>query len=598
MDQVEQVKQKIDIVQIIEGRVGLKKAGRNFKGLCPFHSEKTPSFMVSPERQTYKCFGCGEGGDVFTFLQRYEGMSFLESLEELASKVGVELAEYRPSTQDLRKKILLEVVHLASEYYSWILHEHKVGKQALSYLKKRGITNEAIKMFEIGYSPASWRSVSDFLMKKKGYKEADLEDVGLIIRSPKGYYDRFRGRIMFPLKDHKGKVVGFSGRVMEADVKDHPTHEASEWQGAKYINSPETRLYSKGAMLYGFYENRSYVRKADKIVLVEGELDMIPSWQAGVKNVVAIKGSAFTEEQARLIARYTRNVVMALDADLAGEEAIKRAISVAETMDLSIRVVQISGGKDPGDVATENSKKWREQVKGAVSYYDFLVDSAISQNDPKSGEGARKITEEVVPALAGISNSVVRAHYVKSLAKRLGVPEESVYEEIERLEKKKKLSLLKGQVKEIEESGVPRRERVEEYILSLVLQFHEELEGEIKKLEIVWFSNPAIVKVVEEVIGWGDGKFSIKKLGKKLPAELQELLDRTYLRDLSGIAKEDKIVKEFEKTRIEVAEFAIRDEMKKLSNQIAKAEKEGNKSRLKSLQNKFSEFSKKLMSLG
>lgn len=598
MDQVEQVKQKIDIVQIIEGRVGLKKAGRNFKGLCPFHSEKTPSFMVSPERQTYKCFGCGEGGDVFTFLQRYEGMSFLESLEELASKVGVELAEYRPSTQDLRKKILLEVVHLASEYYSWILHEHKVGKQALSYLKKRGITNEAIKMFEIGYSPASWRSVSDFLMKKKGYKEADLEDVGLIIRSPKGYYDRFRGRIMFPLKDHKGKVVGFSGRVMEADVKDHPTHEASEWQGAKYINSPETRLYSKGAMLYGFYENRSYVRKADKIVLVEGELDMIPSWQAGVKNVVAIKGSAFTEEQARLIARYTRNVVMALDADLAGEEAIKRAISVAETMDLSIRVVQISGGKDPGDVATENSKKWREQVKGAVSYYDFLVDSAISQNDPKSGEGARKITEEVVPAFAGISNSVVRAHYVKSLAKRLGVPEESVYEEIERLEKKKKLSLLKGQVKEIEESGVPRRERVEEYILSLVLQFHEELEGEIKKLEIVWFSNPAIVKVVEEVIGWGDGKFSIKKLGKKLPAELQELLDRTYLRDLSGIAKEDKIVKEFEKTRIEVAEFAIRDEMKKLSNQIAKAEKEGNKSRLKSLQNKFSEFSKKLMSLG
>lgn len=587
MDQVEQVKQKTDIVQIIGERVDLKKAGRNFKGLCPFHSEKSPSFMVSPERQTYKCFGCGEGGDVFTFLQKYEGMSFLESLEVLAERAGVQLEEYKPSSQDLRKKRLLEVLHLAGEYYSWILDNHKVAGVARKYLKKRGITSEAIRTFQLGYAPDNWRNVSEFLVEKKGYKEEDLYDVGLVIQSDKGHYDRFRGRVMFPLRDHKGSIVGFSGRTLSKDKNQ-----------AKYINSPETRLYSKGDMLYGLYENRSYVRKDDRIVLVEGELDMIPSWQAGVKSVVAIKGSAFTEEQARLIARHTQNIVMALDADMAGQEAIKRAVRTADSLDLRISIVQIKEGKDPGDIATENAKNWRDLVKGAVSYYDFLLDSLMGRNDVTKGEGAQAVTDEFIPALSGISNMVVRAHYVKELAKNLDVPEESVYGEIDRIQKKQEFNILKEKVKDIEVSSVSRRERVEEYLLSLSLQKYREIRDELKEIDLTWFLSPAVKKVIEKLVLVKNDSLDMGKFGAKFPPELQETIDNAYLRDLSSLDEGVASVKEYIKIREEVATLSIRDSMHELTDRIAEAEQTGKDSRLKELQAEFTNLSKQLASLG
>ena len=273
-DQVELVKSKIDIVEIIGERVILKKAGRHFKGLCPFHSEKSPSFIVSAERQSFKCFGCQEGGDVLTFMQKYDGYSFLEALEVLAKRVGVTLESYRPTSQDSYKKKLLEIMSLATEYYHYLLTKHQSGEEARQYLKARGINSEAIGQFYLGYAPNQWRSVSDFLINKKKYAPEELEAVGLVIRKDSNsFYDRFRGRVMFPLKDHKGVVVGFSGRTLIKDEKE-----------AKYINSPETMLYSKSRMLYGLWENREQIRKADSIVLVEGELDVIPSWQVGIKN--------------------------------------------------------------------------------------------------------------------------------------------------------------------------------------------------------------------------------------------------------------------------------------------------------------------------
>src|SRR5688572_30221514 len=257
-DQVEVIKSKVDIVEVIGERVVLKKAGRHFKGLCPFHSEKSPSFIVSSERQSYKCFGCQEGGDVFSFLQKYDGMSFYEALETLAKRVGVTLESYRPTSQDAYRKRLLEIMSLASEYYHFLLTKHKSGEEARAYLKSRSITNDAINQFNLGYAPNSWRSVSDFLIQKKQYSLEELEAVGLVIRKDAGnFYDRFRGRVMFPLRDHKGVVVGFSGRTLSNDEKE-----------AKYINSPETQLYSKSRMLYGLWENREQIRKENAIVLV------------------------------------------------------------------------------------------------------------------------------------------------------------------------------------------------------------------------------------------------------------------------------------------------------------------------------------------
>lgn len=576
-DQVEQVKQKIDIVEVIGEKVVLKKAGRHFKGLCPFHSEKSPSFIVSPERQSFKCFGCQEGGDVISFLQKYDGYSFLESLELLAKRVGITLETYRPTSQDTYKRRLQEIMSLASEYYQYLLTQHVSGGEAREYLKLRGIGSEAMTQFYLGFAPNQWRSVSDYLVKKKGYTEEELVSVGLTIKSDGGrYYDRFRGRVIFPLKDHKGVVVGFAGRTL---LKDE--------QEAKYINSPETMLYSKSRMLYGLWENREYIRKAKTIVLVEGELDVIPSWQAGVKNVVAIKGSAFTSEQAQLMTRYSPNVIMSLDADAAGQEAIKRAVNVAEQLDLSIRVVQIEGGKDPGDVATTNPRRWREMVGEAVLYWDFLIDSLCKAHDPKTGGGAKNIAAEVVPALSLITNSVVRAHYVGELARRLSVPEESIYSEIERTIKKKELSGLKQTITGITEGHLSRREEMEKYVLALGLQHFGVIQTELNKLESEWLETPGVAKIMAKLVKWDPKQeFKIQIFSAGLPSELQPMVDETYLRDLSGVEDPQR---EWGTILAEIKELYVRSELKQLAGKIEVAEKKGES--IEGMQAKFASLS-------
>lgn len=586
-DQVEQIKSKVDIVEVIGERVALKKAGRHFKGLCPFHSEKSPSFIVSPERQSYKCFGCQKYGDVLTFLQDYDGMSFLEALEMLAKRVGITLESYRPTSQDSYRKRLLEIMSLGSEYYHYLLTKHKSGEEARGYLKSRGITNEAITQFNLGYAPRAWRSVSDFLIQKKKYTPEELEAVGLVIRKQElgnrnvanHYYDRFRGRVVFPLKDHKGLVVGFSGRTL-----------SSEPSEAKYINSPETQLYSKSRLLYGLYENREYIRKADAIVLTEGELDVIPSWQAGVKQTVAIKGSAFTMEQAQLIARFTHNITMSLDADTAGQDAVKRAVNIADSMDMNIKVVQIVGGKDPGDIARDSAKAWREMVKGATPYLDFLINSAVARHDPQTGEGAKTIAGEVVPALSQLTNSVVRAHYTTALAMRLGVPEESIYSEIERHKKKQQLNHLKQTVSQIEKGQTSRREEVEEYLLALGLYFFDQVAPNFARLETVWISTRAIAKIMDILKSWDDkAHFTIKALGARLPAELQSILTQAYTRDLSQISDP---VREWGRVAQEVQAMYVKAELKMLSSEIATAEASG--AVTKTLQERFASLSRQL----
>lgn len=583
MDQVEEVKSKVDIVEIIGTRVNLKKAGRHFKGLCPFHSEKSPSFIVSPERQSYKCFGCQEGGDVLTFLQKYEGYSFLEALESMAARVGVTLQSYRPTEADSRRKRILEILSLSTEYYSYLLNKHESGAVARDYLASRGIRNESIKKFNLGYSPTQWRSVSDFLIKKKGYKIEEVEAAGLIIVSGEGkYYDRFRGRVMFPLRDHKGVVVGFSGRTLSKEVNE-----------AKYINSPETSTYHKSQMLYGLYENREAIRKEDKIVLVEGELDMIPSVQAGISYVVAIKGSAFTSEQAQIISRYSRNIYMSLDADSAGQEAIKRAVTIAETLDLSIRVVQIKGGKDPGDVASENPTAWREMVKGAVLYWDFLIDSASAKYDPASGEGASEITREVIPALSQVANKVVQAHYVRKLATKLGVGESVVYEEIGRFNKKQELTHLRSVVNNIEQGAVSRVSELALYALSLGLQNFEKLNKKIKELELAWVGVSAVEKIIRALLVWEKDKFEIKEFAAKLPPELIPTLDQAYLRDLTRISD---VEKEWEGTVHELEEVYVREQLKEITKTITSLNPSQNE-QLQTLQNDFGRFSRRLSDL-
>ncbi|MEK7458270.1 MAG: DNA primase, partial [Patescibacteria group bacterium] len=318
-NQVQEVKDAIDIVQMIGERVHLTKAGKSFKGLCPFHSEKSPSFFVTSDIQRYKCFGCAKSGDIFTFLEEYEGMTFAESLQELAGRAGITLERHVFTKDDVERQRLYEILSLAREYYHYILTEHKSGKPARDYLQSRGVAHETITTFKLGYALDSWDALQRYLINKKKYTRKELLDAGLLVQGNSNRpYDRFRGRVMFPLTDTLGKVVGFSGRVLDPKAKE-----------AKYINSPETQLYHKSELLFGYSILKPIIKKEEEVFVVEGELDALSSYQAGVKNVVAIKGSALSDQQMRLLSRTAKRVVLALDADNAGVEATIRAIEVA-----------------------------------------------------------------------------------------------------------------------------------------------------------------------------------------------------------------------------------------------------------------------------
>ena len=389
-DQIEEVKAKTDIVSIITEHVELKKAGRNYKGLCPFHSEKTPSFMVSPELQIFKCFGCLESGDVISFLQKHEGMDFPEALKYLADRAGVKLIQ-RQFKGSGEKEKLFEINALAAKFYNYILLSHKVGKPALDYLiKERGLKLETIKTFNIGFSPNVPLALKKFLIDKKKYSYQDLEKAGIVYRRGSGVVDRFKGRIIFPLFDHRGNNIGLAGRILPS----------IKTEAGKYINSPETEIYHKSKVLYGLNLVRRDIKKENSAVVVEGELDMISSWQAGVKNTVAIKGTALTEDQVRLLNRFCNVFILALDSDAAGDKAARRSIALAQDQGVEVKVARLGKYKDPDDMARKALGEYKKALEKAQGVWDFLVDLIFSKYDETSGTGKAKISKEIIPVLA------------------------------------------------------------------------------------------------------------------------------------------------------------------------------------------------------
>jgi DNA primase len=587
MDQLDEIKAKIDLVEMIGAYVPLKKAGSNFKGLCPFHAEKTPSFMVSPERQIWKCFGCGEGGDAFTFLMKMENMEFGEALRELAKKTGVKLDSYQPTQAEKDKEILFDINHMASEYYHFVLLNLPVAKKALDYVLGRGVSRESVELFKIGYSPNSWTALQSFLINKKKYKATDVERAGLISRG-RGYYDRFRGRLMFPLKDHRGNVCGFSGRVLDPTVKE-----------AKYINTQETDIYHKSDLLFGLSETKEAIKQAQSAIITEGELDMISSFQAGVQNVVAIKGSALTLNQIKLLKRYTQTLILALDADFAGDKAARRGIELADQEGLTIKVVEITGGKDPDEVAQKNPELWQKLVAGAVDIYDYFIDSAFNRFQGVTADDKRKIGAELVPILAKISNEIVRSHYVRELSRRLDISQEAVLEEIGKM--KREPGLLDKPVAKVVEMERSRRETVEEYLLSLAFQAQKPEWLSRKKVFSV-VETAKFTRILELLTTYlqTEDKFASKSFAKTLPGELVEAFDRMYmvvLGDLTESAEKAKV--EFDRTLAELSKLAKHEKLTVMRRGIGDLErkKELSKSeeeKLDKLLNKFAKLSQKL----
>lgn len=595
MDQIEEVRSKVDIVDLISSYVTLKKSGRNFKANCPFHEEKTPSFMVSSERQIFKCFGCQEGGDVFKFLMRKEGLEFGEALRMLADRVGVTLKSFKADKGQQQKEKLVEINHLASEYFAYLLTEHKAGKKALEYLKNRGIRNESIKRFKLGFAPDEWEGLTKYLTRKKKYILEDVEKAGLAIKGNRGYYDRFRNRVMFALMDHRDRVVGFAGRVFD-DSKSLP----ADRQEAKYVNSPETDIYHKSAVLYGLETTKEEIKRKDRAVVVEGELDAIASYEAGVKNVVAIKGSALTVEQIDLLKRFTENIALALDQDVAGDKAARRGIELAEQKGMNVRVIRLKYGKDPDECARKSARLWKDSVAEAVPVFDFYLDSAKERFGVDTPEGKRQISDEMAKALAVVTNEVVKAHYVKKTAELLEVGEEAVEAEVG-----KQARQWQNQKQEEGKKQAPqdksRKQVMEEYLLALLLQKENLVEQLVVKVDEDWFGAGAIKKVMVAIIDWfvKKKKWEVNKFVDSLPEELRGVIDTAYLTDMSAWEKdEDRIVLEFDKACEKLAEITLKERVNELSQEIKMAESNKEKEKVKKLQGELVEVSKQIKMLG
>ena len=507
MDQVEEIKTKVDIVEIVNGYVTLKKAGRNWKANCPFHGEKTPSFNVNPELQIFKCFGCGEGGDVYTFLEKIEGMTFGEALKTLADRVGVKLTSYKPSQQEEEKERLLRINKLVFEVYQYLLTGHKTGGLALKYILDRGVNRDSVKKWGLGYAPDDWDFLTKFIVNKKGYLVSDLLKLGLLVEGKN--YDRFRNRVMFPLNNSRGEVVGFAGRVLPG---------ADEKSGGKYINTPETELYHKSELLYGFDLTRSEIKKDGFAIVVEGELDAICTYQVGIKNVVAIKGSALTEKQVEILRRVTDRVILALDADMAGNAAARRGIEIAEKMGLYVETVNwslVSGVKDAADLALGESEKLKELIEKPISIYTFFIDTVIKKFGT-SIEGKTRAIKDVLPLLSLIEDPVRKDEYLKELAKKTEVEIEVIRKQLDKSQATSHKPQPNHNPQTTNHKENDSLEKREEYVVGLALRFNK-LDKLFEILDL--FKSEYWIRVIKELKKVGD----VKKLPEELRGKTQDL---------------------------------------------------------------------------
>lgn len=436
---VEKIKQRLTIEEVVGSYVKLEGVGKNLKARCPFHNEKTASFYVSPDRGGYYCFGCGAKGDIFSFVEQFEGLDFMGALKLLADRAGVPLVFEKTETKSEKERLYM-IMEEASQFFEKGLGIH-VGAQ--EYIKKRGITPETAKNFRIGFVPADWRLLYTHLINKK-FTDSEIEKAGLAKKADeaaKGYYDRFRGRVMFPISDSSGRVIAFSGRILVDDGK-----------SAKYLNSPETILYNKSTVLYGIDKAKQDIRTKNYTILVEGQMDLVLSHQAGIRNTVAVSGTALSDtlmskdnviNNLGIVRRLSPNVILAFDSDTAGRKAAMRSAGIALTIGMDVKIADLPEGKDPADLILQSPEEWKNVLRAAKPIVEFQIDGVMREVEAKKLD-ARKIPpmlrEKVLPFILAIEGKMERAHFIKMIHVKTGLSEDSVREDLRSLEEKQRQS--------------------------------------------------------------------------------------------------------------------------------------------------------------
>ncbi len=592
-DQVQDIKSRLDIVEVIRGYVKIEKAGINFKGVCPFHHEKTPSFFVSPTKQMWYCFGCSRGGDVFAFVQAIDNLDFPDALKLLADRAGVKLHRENPQLRSQRMR-LYDLVESATAFFESQL---KQSQSAMDYLLSRGLAKETILKFRLGFAPEGWRNLSDHL-RKLGFKESEILLSGLAIQNMQAgsgqsrIYDRFRSRIMFPVFDHSGRPVGFSGRILNSQIA------VSGREEPKYVNTPNTPVYDKSKIIFGFHEAKNAIRESDSAVLVEGNMDFLMSWQSGIKNTVASSGTALTGDHLRVLRRLASKLLTAFDMDEAGQNATKRGIDMALSMDFQIKVIKMAeGAKDPADLALASPEKWLKAVEEAKPIMEYYFEKALAKFKPDAPEGKKSIAYILLPEIKRISSKIEQAHWISALSQKIQIKEQALEEEM-------KSMAVSGAGEETKitsgglDSAVSKTSKLESLLERLIFLLDEtnstaQAVEALNSFDLPKSKSGVIIKklVASQNIGnWADFKAVLS------PEEAQFIDFIKFKNEVFGQVSDPG--KELAFCLSSLAKIFLKDQLAELSWSIKKAEQEKNYDELKKATDKFSEVSKKLAQIG
>ncbi|TSC77675.1 MAG: DNA primase [Parcubacteria group bacterium Gr01-1014_24] len=511
---VDKIKERLSIEEIVSSYIKLDRAGTNLKAKCPFHNEKTPSFFVSPNRGSYYCFGCGASGDIFTFIEEFEGLDFKGALKFLANKAGVPL-DYYNKEEESEKERLYRAIEESTVYFSNNLLQNV---EVLEYLKSRGLTDRSIKDFRIGYALPDWRKLYDYL-KFKNFTDNEMEHAGLVKKpddTNKSMYDRFRGRIIFPISDSSGRIIAFTGRIFPASAEGGSASPASPSEagraGGKYLNSPDTIIFSKSAVLYGLDKAKESIRKNNFSILVEGQMDLVLSHQAGYKNTVATSGTALSDSTVSkenvisnlgLIRRLSPNIVLAFDADKAGFNASNRAGRIALSLGMDVKVAFMPEGMDPADLISQNGSlagpdAWRLAIRNSKHIIEFLLEKVLKDSGGDTRKAGRGIKEKILPYVDALESSIEKMHFIKKISDASGIPESALKDDLKTIEQELKYETEETETAKENVEKKFRKDPIERRLLGIAF-WQESMQNRTIDPELIFKKLDKVKKVYEDI---------------------------------------------------------------------------------------------------